>query len=353
MARQLRLARVRSEPGGAGLRRACGTSPASGPAPAGRPRASPRPLALPAPPPPPAAALLLPPPATLPPGSLGREREKVLPVGGRGAASVRHPGAAPARAARGPGGPCIRRRPPLPRWISVRTACSATWRTCRSSPSSRGRSAGASRCAPGRSNCPQGAWRLARAPTPSRPLLLPEAARDPLGVGLDPPSSRGRRVTLSPPLLRRSFGSPSSDPHPRGTGASDALGPLVPRPSPARAPSLTRPQERPVQRRPPSRPSWTAVAPLPSALRELPLEAAAALSPPGCPPTPGPRTTPQSTQLRPHPPLGDAADPAFRFLHRSSSGASAPSSARPPFTSHPAPSPTTGFRSPLDPSPPS
>lgn len=211
-------------------------------APPPRAARAPRPAPSPCPPrPPPAAALLLPPPATLPPGSGGREREKVLRVGGRGAASVRHPGAAPARAARGPGGPCIRRRPPLPRWISVRTACSATWRTCRSSPSSRGRSAGASRCAPGRRNCPQGAWRLVRAPTPSRPLLLPEAARDPLGVGLDPQSSSGRRVTLnrslSVPLLRRSYDSPSSDPHPRGTGHSDALGSLVPRSSPGPFPN--------------------------------------------------------------------------------------------------------------------
>lgn len=128
---------------------------------------------------PPAAALRLLLPASLPPGFRGREQEKVLLVGGRGAARVLHPGAPPARAARGLGGPCIRRRLP-PRWISVRTACSATWTTCRSSPSSRGRSAGASRCAPGRRNCRP----------PSRPL--PEAAWDPLGVLLQSP------VTVSP-----------------------------------------------------------------------------------------------------------------------------------------------------------
>lgn len=222
-------------------------------------------------------------------------------MGGRGAARVRHPGAAPARAARGPGGPCIRRRPP-PRWSSVRTVCSATWRTCRSSPSSRGRSAGASRCAPGRRNCPQGARRLAPTPTPARPL--PEAARDPLGVLLAPQSSSSPRPPCYPnPAL---LGPPSStwlgfsqpgppgprDGHPEpARDPSDALGFLVPRPSPPRALSPTRPSgtagRAPVVRASPasspapslshSRSPSVAVL-LPPALQELPLAAAARLS---------------------------------------------------------------------------
>lgn len=135
---------------------------------------------------------------------LPRPRAGESPAGGRrGTARVRHPGAAPARAARAPGGPCLRRRqPPASRWISVRIAFSATWRTCRSSPSSRGRSAGASRCAPPTRHRPLSESTgpaLLRRPAPCRPPPgSPGSPRRGSALSLDPiPEGRPPSPSLS------------------------------------------------------------------------------------------------------------------------------------------------------------
>lgn len=175
----LRRAQPLRSGAGAGPKRPLRRLPALIPPP---PRAPPPPPA----PPPRRAALGLPPrsvsrrPRPLAPLARGRERDqRVLLVGGAGlrASGISGP-LGPAGEGAPLGGPCIRRRPPpASRWISGRTACSATWRTCRNSPSSRGRSAGASRCA-GPRDAPLRAVR----PTRRRPTA-------PVAVSPQPPQS--------------------------------------------------------------------------------------------------------------------------------------------------------------------